>query len=241
VAKLREAVDAEIAKTVGTKLTTRKQEKSNANVPKPGDIGYSEGVYVPSVYLYADMIDSSGLVRAHPSETVARVFKTYLQVAVRIIRSHDGHIRSFDGDRVMGVFSGDNRADRAAQAAMQIKWVCRELIQPKLKLTFKSIQDSGWQLKCAVGIANGEALLIHAGIRDNDDLVSIGRNANFAAKLSDLRHGTSTTFIGAGAHSELSSRLLKAKDGRDMWEGPFTMELGGETKRYYRSSFWWSF
>ena len=238
--KLRESVDAEITKTVETTLSTSRQQKSNDGVPEPSDIGYSAGVYVPSVYLYADMIDSSALVRQHPAETVARVFKTYLQVAVRIIRHHGGHIRSFDGDRVMGVFSGDDRANRAVKAGMQIKWACSELMQPALYAKFKSFKKSSWVLRCAVGIANGEALLIRAGIRDNDDLVSIGRNANLAAKLSDLRQDRYTTFIGAGAYSELSDATLNSQ-GRSMWDGPYGLDLGGETKQYYRSTFRWSF
>lgn len=61
------------------------------------------------------MNDSSGLVRKHPAETVTRVFKTYLQVAVRIIRNHDARIRSFDGDRGIGVLSGKDRAVRAVK------------------------------------------------------------------------------------------------------------------------------
>ena len=235
---LRKAVEAEIGKTVGTELTVSRQHKSNSNVPRSKDIGYSAGVYVPSVYLYADMIASSALVRQHPTETVARVFKAFLQVAVRIIRGHDGHIRSFDGDRVMGVFSGDDRAARAVKASMQIKWACDELLQPSLHAKFKSFKSSGWRLSCAVGIANGESLLIHAGIRDNDDLVSIGRNANLAAKLSDLRQGSYTTFIGAGAHGELTDSALNSK-GVPMWDGPYSIDLGGEQRKYYRSSFRW--
>lgn len=236
MAKLKDDVEAEIAKTVGTKLTTRQQQKTNGNVPRAADIGYAEGVVVQSTYLYADMIDSSSLVRKHPSDTVARVFKTYLQVAVRIIRSHGGHIRSFDGDRVMGVFAGDNRAERAVKAAMQIKSACVDLIQPALHEKFRSIRDSGWRLKCATGVAEGEALLIRAGIRQNDDLVSIGRNANLAAKLSDLRKGSYTTFIEAEVYKALPESRLKSK-GVSMWEGPFTIDLGGETKRFYQTSY----
>lgn len=236
MARLKDEVEAEIAKTVGAKLTTRQQQKSNEDVPKASDIGYAEGVLVPSVYLYADMIDSSGLVRNHPPETVARVFKTYLQVAVRIIRSHGGHIRSFDGDRVMGVFAGNNRDERAVKAAMQIKAACADLIEPALRDKFRSIKESGWRLKCATGVAGGEALLIRAGIRQNDDLVSIGRNANFAAKLSDLRKGTYTTFISEEVHRALPESRLVSK-GVLMWQGPFTIDLGGETKRYYQTSY----
>ncbi|ARC58392.1 Adenylate cyclase 2 [Frondihabitans sp. 762G35] len=235
---LKDDVEREIKSTVETALSTSKQQLSNDKVPKSSEIGYSGGVYLQSVYLYADMIDSSGLVRHHPPETVARVFKAYLQVAVRVIRAHDGYIRSFDGDRVMGVFAGPDRAIRAVKAAMKIKWSVEALVQPALRSQFKSLQDSGWKLQGAIGIANGEALLIRAGIRDNDDLVSIGRNANFAAKLSDERHGNYTIRIGAGAHALLNDDT-RLSSGVNMWEGPYSMKLGGEDKNYYRTSYRW--
>jgi len=106
---------------VGTSFATR----DGTVVPTSTDVGFNEAVRLPSTYLYADMVDSSGLVGASPKETVGKVLRLYLDLSVRIVRRNGGHIRSFDGDRVMGIFIGDNRFDAAVKAAMQVKWACR--------------------------------------------------------------------------------------------------------------------
>jgi adenylate cyclase len=159
---------------------------SDANVvPTTEGVGYNQAKKINATYLYADMVDSSGLVAISPKETVGKVLRVYLDLSVRIIRKHNGHIRSFDGDRVMGIFIGDGRQDRAVKAAMNIKWACKELIQPKLITQYKSIKNAGWTLKTGCGIASGDALIVRGGVRrSSSDLVSVGAIPNLAAKLS---------------------------------------------------------
>lgn len=208
-------------------------------VPETGNVGYNEAKKVNATYLYADMVDSSGLVAASPKETVGKVIRLYLDLSVRIIRKHDGHIRSFDGDRVMGIFMGDGRYDRAVKAAMQIKWACDKLIQPELTGHYKSIRDAGWVLKPGCGIANGDALIVRGGVRrTSSDLVSIGVVPNLAAKLSDIRHGDYNIRIGAGTYKGLSDSSLLSK-GVNMWEGTFELKMGGKAYKYYRTSYRW--
>src|SRR6266436_5901784 len=60
------------------------------------------GVKLTATMLYADLIDSTALVLFNP-QTAARVYKCFLSACSRIIRANGGDIRSFDGDRVMGV------------------------------------------------------------------------------------------------------------------------------------------
>src|SRR5690348_14485865 len=97
---------------VGTAFKVR----NGTIVPTTTDVGYDEAVKLPATYLYADMADSSGLVAVSPQETVGKVLRLYLDLSVRIIRRNDGHIRSFDGDRVMGIFIGDTRYDAAVRS-----------------------------------------------------------------------------------------------------------------------------
>ena len=81
---------------VGTDFTVR----SGTVVPETPDVGYDEAVKLSATYLYADMVDSSGLVALSPQQTVGKVIRLFLDMSVRIIRRNQGHIRSFDGDRV---------------------------------------------------------------------------------------------------------------------------------------------
>jgi hypothetical protein len=95
--------------------------RAGSTVPTTEDVGYNEAVKLSATYLYADMVDSSGLVAISPKETVGKVLRLYLDLSVRIIRREGGHIRSFDGDRVMGIFIDADRCDAAVRAAMKIK------------------------------------------------------------------------------------------------------------------------
>lgn len=221
---------------VGTSFATR----DGTVVPVTKDVGYDEAVNLKANYLYADMADSSGLNQACPDSTVGKVLRLYLDLSVRIIRKHDGHIRSFDGDRVMGIFLGNDRADRAVKAAMQIRYCCDELIQPKIKTKYKSIREAGWVIKPGCGIATSDALVVRGGVRrTGSDLVSIGVAPNLAAKLSDVRDAPYTTRIGAGTYKQLSD-ATKTSQGKNMWQGPYTMKMGGAEFKYYRSSYRWS-
>jgi len=211
-------------------------------VPKTIDVGYNESVKLAATYLYADMANSTGLREISPATTVGKVMRLYLELSVRIIRAQQGHIRSFDGDRVMGIYIGTGRADRAVKSAMQILWACNNLIQPEITSRYKSIKDVGWIVKPGSGVASSDALIVRGGVRkSSSDLVSIGIAPNMAAKLSDIRHPPYRTRIGKGTYSSLSDSLkYSVRNGEDMWGGPHSLEMGGKSFEYYRSSYMWS-
>jgi len=214
--------------------------RTGAVVPTTEAVGNDQAVKLAATYLYADMADNSGLVAASPNQTVGKVLRLYLDLSVRIIRARGGHIRSFDGDRVMGIFIGETRFDAAAKAGMQIRWACDQLIQPKVQAKYKSIQESGWTLKPGCGVASGDAFIVRGGVRrTSSDLVSVGVAPNLAAKLSDIRHAPYTNRIGAATHKNLTSPARLSK-GVDMWEGPHDLTMGGKNYQYYRSSYRWS-
>lgn len=200
-------------------------------------MGYSEGKKINATFFYADMADSSGLVAAAKSkEEVASVITSYLKACVRAIRNEDGHIRSFDGDRVMGVFSGDSAPTRAARAALRLNYAVTNMLDPAIQTTFPSLKAAGWHLRHASGIAIGPTLMVRAGIRNNSDLVSIGVGPNLAAKLSDERDGDYRTFVGAGTFKALDNALYKDSNGNDVWLGPYDFNMGGSNYKYYKSS-----
>lgn len=228
---LTEARDAILASDLVVRIGTV--------VPTTETVGYNQAVKLAATYLYADMVDSSGLVAASPKETVGKVLRLFLDLSVRIIRARGGHIRSFDGDRVMGVFIGVGRFDAAVKAAMQIRWACDELIQPKIRAKYKSVQQSGWTLKPGCGIASGDAFIVRGGVRKtSNDLVSVGLAPNLAAKLSDIRNPPFSTRIGAATYKSLTSAARLSK-GAEMWEGPLSLAMGGKTYQYYGSSYRW--
>jgi len=238
MATLKEQVDEAVA-AVSKTWTKTTWPSTSTTVPDPDNMGYSDAKLVQATYLYSDLIDSSGLVKAAAShEEVASVMSAFLKVAVRIIRAEDGHIRSFDGDRVMGVFTGANRQTRSVRAAMKIKYAVGGLLDPKIQSAFKSLRDADWHIRAMTGIATSEALLVRAGIRNNSDLLSVGVGPNLAAKLSDLRDADAghNIAIGAGTYVALAEGLTMSK-GQDIWAGPFGLSMGGGTYKYYTTRY----
>lgn len=215
---------------------------TTTEVPDPDNMGYSDAKVVQATYLYSDLLDSSGLVKAAANhEQAASVMSAFLKVAVRIIRAHNGHIRSFDGDRVMGVFVGDQRQTRAVHTALKIAYGTSKLLGPKVQSSCKALNDAGWSLKAMTGIASSEALLVRAGIRNSSDLLSVGVGPNLAAKLSDVRdvpagHGIA---LGAGTYESLDSSA-RMSGAENMWTGPYSLSMGGASYLYYTSGYRWT-
>ncbi|MEV5242937.1 hypothetical protein AB0K89_28070 [Streptomyces cinnamoneus] len=210
-------------------------------VPATEDVKLSNGaVEVDAVYLYADLADSTGLARDFTRTTAAKVIRAYLDATCRVIKARGGQIRSFDGDRVMAVFMGDYKNSSAAKCGLQIHHVVDKIVRPKVEANLPSIMSKGFEIKHCVGIDSGTALIVRGGVRGDNDLVSIGRAPNVAAKLSDIRNGSYRTYITEPVFKKLSDEVkYSAPDKKLMWEGPRTREVGGEEITVYRSSWTW--
>ncbi|WP_425824622.1 adenylate/guanylate cyclase domain-containing protein [Streptomyces fractus] len=199
----------------------------------------NDAVKLDAVYLYADLLGSTALARDFRPETAGKVIRASLRAASKIIKAHGGEIRSYDGDRVMGIFVGGLKNSSAAESALKIKWAMQEVVKPTLFAKLPHLKREGFTPRMCVGIASGEAFIARAGVRDHSDLVSIGRAPNVAAKLSDIREaGLYSTYITAEVYKRLSPET-KLSNGTDMWE-PRTHTIGEERLSIYRSSYRWS-
>ncbi|MGW6006202.1 adenylate/guanylate cyclase domain-containing protein [Oerskovia enterophila] len=186
-------------------------------VPETEDVVLRNGGRrVDAAYLYADLAGSSKLAQSLNPEAAAKIIKAYVSTASRILRNQNGHIRSFDGDRVMAIFMGDNKEDRAVRAALGINWAVYEVIRPAIKSGFSDGQDF-YAIEHGVGVDCGEALIVRGGIRDHNDLISIGASPNVAAKLSDIRAGNGSLHITDRVKSELSAQHLQFSNGAPVW------------------------
>ncbi len=206
-------------------------------VPETENINLTNGaVRLDATYLYADMADSTTLAQNHYPHVTAKVIRCYLNAASRIIRSRSGEIRSFDGDRVMGIFIGDNKEDRAVRAAMGITWAVSEVINPALKQKWPDLR---WTMSHVAGIDSGEALLVRGGVRGSNDIVSIGEAPNVAAKLSELRVGYST-YITDNVYGPLSHSSAVDQNGRTMWVRLGAQGYGGKPVIVFATSYRWT-
>lgn len=183
--------------------------------------------------LYADMADSTKLVENYGPLFSAEVYKTFLISCVRIIKNHRGQITAYDGDRVMAIFDSVEHSTDAVKTALKINWAVTNVINPALKAQYP---DKSFVLKHGVGIDSSDLQVARVGIRNSNDLVWVGKSANYAAKLSELREGLYPTWISDTVYDRLEN-VAKTTDGKNMWEQYKWTKQGD--RRIYRSSWSW--
>ena len=135
-----------------------------------------------AVVLYADISDSTLLVDKYKPQLVAAMFKAFLHCAARIVKSEGGEIVSYDGDRIMAVYIGDNMTHQAVRSALRLNHSIANIVNKNIKYQL----NSGYELKHVVGIDAGKLFVSRIGVRGDNDLVWIGSPANYAAKMSSF-------------------------------------------------------
>ena len=210
-------------------------------VPENDDVGLgNKAVDLVATFLYADLVDSTQLAIAR-QEVAAEVCKAYLMGTTKIIRASGGEIRSFDGDRVMGVFHSGAKNTAAAEAGLKINYFFSQILKSAFEDFYGSLFPSKFQLRQTVGIDTGKVMVVRTGIRNNNDLIWVGRAPNIAAKLSGIREEGYSTYISKRVFgSLLDGSKFGGNPPRLMWEYR-TWAAGTEinTGELYRSNWWW--
>ena len=203
-------------------------------VPRLDDLKLSnDAVTLEGTVLYADLVDSTDLVDTEDPKFAAHVYKSYLACAARIIRSESGTITGYDGDRIMAVYTGGSKNDRAVRTALKINFAVQEIINPAIKDEYPT---TSFSVRQAVGVDTSELFVARTGIRGFNELVWVGRAANYAAKLS-ARSGAASQ-ITAEVHDRLSEGVTYDQNGQRMWTRSTAYEIGHRT--IYTSAGWCS-
>ncbi|HYF04131.1 MAG TPA: adenylate/guanylate cyclase domain-containing protein [Patescibacteria group bacterium] len=219
---------------VDTILNITWDERSGNVIPETTDVVLRNGaVKIEATFLYADLAGSSILAKLCPWEITAKIIRAYLDISVRLIRTHGGEIRSFDGDRVMGIFTGDSPNTSAANCARKIDWVVEKIINPKAKANFQSIRENDIQITHCIGIDKGEVRAVRSGIRNNNDLIWIGKAPSFAAKLSDIRDYPYCIYLSKESYNRLNDSAKKNGD-LNIWESK-TVQISSDSYTAYRT------
>lgn len=210
---LKEDLEKHVATTFRDQWTTRIGQV----VPAPEDLllGNNDAVVLErATILYADLRSSTKLVDDKTWWFAAEVYKTFLHCAGKIIRAQGGSIVSYDGDRVMAIFLGNQQTSTATRCALKINYAVSQIINPKLKARYP---DANYNVRHVVGIDTSEIRAVRTGVRGGNDIVWVGRAANYAAKLTELNDAP-TTWLTEVAYSFL---LKWAKMGgnpkQNMW------------------------
>jgi class 3 adenylate cyclase len=213
---------------------TRWEFRNGETIPEAEDIALgNDAVKIKGTVLYADLADSTDMVNKKTSTFSAEVYKAYLITACRIIKDEGGVITAFDGDRVMAVYFKDNQNTSATRSALKINWAVKNIVNPSLLTQYPT---SGFTIRQSVGIDTSELLVAKTGIRGSNDLVWVGRSANYAAKLCSLRSEPFVTWITEDVYNSIHESV-KITNDQQMWE----KRLWTAQNNYpiYRSSWLW--
>ena len=229
---LREELNEEVAKIIREQWDIRDGEV----VPEPKDLLLGNaGVKLDATILYADMASSTTLVDQLAASRAAEIYKAYMVCAARLIKFHGGSITAYDGDRVMGVFIGSSKNSSAAKAALRINWALINIVNPANKRIYG---DSAYDLRHVIGIDTSSIVAARIGVRNDNDIVWVGRAANYAAKLSALGSGYSVYMTG-GVFDRLNDESkFGGEPKRCRWEE--RRWTARNNMRIYRSNWWWS-
>lgn len=223
---------------VDTLFDTTFNEREGRVVPTTEDVALKDGaVKIDATFLYADLAGSAKLSSVCPWSTTAKIIRAFLDCSTRLIVKHGGEIRSFDGDRVMGVFIGDAKNSNAASCGREIHWAVRKIISPKARAKFDSVKNNDIEIRSCSGVDTGEVRAVRSGIRNNNDLIWIGKAASFAAKLSDVRDTGYQTYISSRVYNKLNDQAKLCRDGNNAWSTD-TFSFAGRTETVYKSNHW---
>ena len=229
---LKDDLDTYVEDVFRTVWTTRNGQK----VPEPADLELkNEAVELEATVLYADLGKSTRMVKTHTQQFSAEIYKTFLYCAARVIRSTNGTITAYDGDRIMAVFIGDSKNSDAAKAALRINYAVEKIIQPGIKSMYT---HSDFALEHRVGIDTSDLFIARTGIRGSNDLVWVGNAANNAAKMAALPTSYAS-YITADVYERLNDGSKYGSDPRqNMWTGLGSADLG---YTIYGSNWHWGF
>jgi len=220
---------------VATVFSSKWEERDGNVVPDDDSVGLdNDAVKLKATVLYADLADSTNLVDSQVAFVAAEIYKTFLHCAAKIIRSEDGEITAYDGDRVMAVYIGDLKNTRAVRSAMKINYAVSYIVNPGHKTVYK---QSLYTLKHVTGVDTSELFVAKTGVRGANDLVWVGRAANYAAKLATLSDSYQT-YITKEVYDAMINEVKVSTDGRQMWEAVRWNTF--DDRVIYRSNWWWS-
>ena len=234
-----ETVSADIDATLSATWSTR----DGRVVPENDDLTLkNDRVEVEAVVLYADLADSTEFA-IRSQETAAEFFKCYLNGVGKIIRLCEGEVRSFDGDRVMGVFLGDLKNTNAARCGLHINYFFKDILVAKFRGFYSMLQNNTFTQ--TVGIDRSSIHVVRAGVRNSNDLIWVGRAPNVAAKLSSIRNDKYATIITADVYRAMAdASKISMSNGNppntDMWtELSWNDGLKYGVPTVYGSGWWW--
>jgi class 3 adenylate cyclase len=229
---LKDDLVVEVKKTFATAWDVQ----ATTGVPDPEDLrlnaNHAKDLETATV-LYADLDGSTSMVDSYEWQFSAEIYKTYLRCAGQIIKSEGGVVTAYDGDRIMAIFTGSAKNTSAVRCAMKINYAVHEIIKPALSAQYPSVS---FELKHVIGVDTSQLRTARIGVHGDNDLVWIGRAANYAAKLTSLSE--KSIWITKAVYDAMQKEV-KYVNEINMWEHRLWTAMNKMS--IYCTTYWWKF
>lgn len=228
---LKEDLIAEVNQTFKNQWEVQK----TTNIPDSEDLrlnsNHAKDLERATV-LYADIDGSTNMVDKCKWSFSAEVYKAYLRCAAQIIRNEEGTITAYDGDRVMAVFTGDSQNTNAVRTSLKINYSVEEIINPAIRSQY----NTDFLFKHVIGIDSSQLHAARIGVHGDNDLVWIGRAANYAAKLCTL--SDKPIWITKTIYDQMNGEV-KTSNGTNMWTSHTWKAMNGI--EIFSTTYYWRF
>lgn len=207
-------------------------------VPEPSDIALERNeakLIDDGTVLYADLSGSTNMVQNYSPSFAAEVYRAYLYSAAHIIRNEGGVVTAYDGDRVMAAFLGQAPNTNAATSALKINHAVKAIINPAIAAQYGA--TIVYTVKHVVGVDRSSLFVARTGVRGDNDLVWVGRAANFAAKLTEIANDDASFITGDVFDRLADSAKYKAGTITPMWRDRKWSQMND--MRIYSSNWTW--
>lgn len=232
-------IAGDLKSSISTTLSANWDMRDGTVVPRTDDVKLTNGaVKLTATFLYADLARSTTLAQVFDHRVAAKIVRCFLSSVTRLIKERGGEVRSFDGDRVMGVFVGKAKNTSAALCALNIAYVVEELLRPMAEAKYPSLKAKGFVIRHCTGVHSGETLVVRGGVRGDNDLVFIGSPPNLAAKLSEVRSVGASSYITHSVHDNMHESARMSGDKTQSRWTQETRKLNDVAWRCYRSGWW---
>ena len=214
-------------------------EKSKATtVPEPSDIALEKNEAKEiddGTVLYADLSGSTTMVQNYKPHFAAEVYRAYLYSAAQIIRNEGGVVTAYDGDRVMAVYLGKAPNTNAATTALKINYSVKSIINPAIAGQYGT--TIAYTVKQVVGVDRSSLWVARTGVRGDNDLVWVGRAANYAAKMTEIANDDASFITGEVFDRLSDSAKYKTGTTTPMWHERKWSQMNN--MRIYSSDWTW--
>lgn len=185
-------------------------------IPSANELGLGNdaGQFEQMTVLYADLNGSTAMVDNESWMFSAEVYKSYLHCAAKIIKAEGGTITAYDGDRIMAVFIGDQKNTTATRCALKINGAVVDIVNPNIKAVYK---NKNFTVRHNIGIDTSEIHVARIGVKNDNDLVWVGRAANHAAKLTEIDEPPYHVWITSAVYNKLAKESKISSSGANMW------------------------